>query len=87
MKISRDEYPGVEKSMVKISCNLFDAPITSEIVGSKSTNSMAPAIIMWNCKKKLIFWSLYLDSREKGCSVVLERIASCRIIKGNLFSH
>jgi hypothetical protein len=48
MKNPRDEYSGVEKSRVKISCYLFAAPITSEIVGSKSTNSMAPAIIMWN---------------------------------------
>ena len=65
MKISRDEYSGVEKSMVKISCNLFDAPITSEIVGSKSTNSMAPAIIMWNCKKSNFFGVCILIAGKK----------------------
>ena len=59
MIIPRDEYSGVEKSRVKISCNLFDAPITSEIVGSKSANSMAPAIIMWNCKKVNLFERIF----------------------------
>ena len=59
MKKPRDEYFGVEKSRVKISCNLFDAPITSEIVGSKSANSMDPAIIMWNCKKVNLFERIF----------------------------